>query len=141
MYNFVHQLIELRKSHENQLAPATYDTAPLKWMNESGTEGPNWHTRHLAQYYWDSSTGTPLYIIYNFESVDQDFVLPANGPAHWNLLLDTQAAYDANNYFAAQGISPTLSANAFMDALYSAHPVSGHYTAKPSSVVVLEAAP
>jgi len=137
MHDFVRQVIEMRNTHRYAFAPDQYDQGmSFKWMNEGGTEGPNWSSRHLAQYYDDASYGKPLYIIINGEDSSVDFQLPAEHS--WNRLIDTQPYFDLDDYYPANGVDPTTSANGSVDAPV---PVpTSDYNTPPRTIVVLEAA-
>lgn len=136
MADFVRQAIQVRAAHRYAFAPASYGDVAPKWMNENGTEGPNWNSRHLAQYFYDSTNGKPLYVIWNFENGSVDFKLPAEHT--WNRLIDTQSYFDNPDYFTANGIDASQSQNGSVDA-----PVSipgSDYNTPAGTVVVLEAA-
>jgi isoamylase len=137
MADFVRQAIAVRSHHRYAFAPDQYGSgAPFKWMNEAAVEGPDWNSRHLAQYWFDPAQGKPLYVIWNMESHGVDFTLPSGH--HWNRLVDTQSYFDDPAYFTANALDPSISANGSVD---SPMPVgTPSYNTPAGTVVVLEAA-
>ena len=134
MHDFVRGVLKLRKDAAYAFAPSDYGAgAPMSWKNERNQDGPDWHSKHLAMHYWDSSKGPQLLVLINMESGPITFTLPTN--VTWGRVLDTQPAFDVPGWFGGStGRSPLKSANVSLDAPV---PASGTYGVAPRSVVVL----
>jgi glycogen operon protein len=136
MHDFVRQVIRFRKTRAGKLGRVAYGVGPsFVWKSEANSEPPDWRSRHLMIHYPDEAGGPPLVILVNLERHDVGFTLP---PGTWRRLVDTQRWFDSAGYFEAEGAALRTSANATLEAPVE---VSGTYTAKDSSIVILEAAP
>ncbi len=137
MFDFVRQVIALRKARLGKLSPKAYGQgAPFSWKSASNTEPPDWRTRHLMIHYPDEVGGPPLAILINLERQDLTFTLP---PGRWRRLVDTQRWFDQETFLGESGAPRTESANITLGD--DAVTVEGDYLVKDSSIVVLEAAP
>ncbi len=146
MFDFVKKLVSFRKSHGYALAPEDYGKgAHFTWKSPSGG-GANWGSKSLMLHYDDPSRGPELLVLINMEgSVEIDvavgtnevpFTLPAlSGNRKWVRRLDTQRAFDMDNYAAA---GARTSSNIDLDGKTA---VGSSYGVKTGSIVVLEAVP
>lgn len=129
MFDFVRQLIAVRKRLAHALAPSGYGTgAKFAWKTKDNTDKTVWSDRTLLMHYYDKAAGPEVAVLINGENNVVNFTLPAG--RNWVRLIDTQSALDVAG-------SSTQSGNAFLDA-----PVSvpgSNYGMAPRSTVVLEA--
>jgi isoamylase len=136
MVDFVRKVIALRKLHIEKLSPRIYgQTAPFSWRSAADTEPPDWNSRHMMIHYPDE-TGGDLAILINLERRDVTFELP--GDQTWQRLVDTQRYFDGEAWFGESGAPRRSTSNA---TLADGVEVTGSYTVKDSSIVILHAVP
>jgi isoamylase len=138
MHDFVRQMIALRKAHAYALAPAEYGGgAPFAWKDEQNNDLTSWGGRHLMLHYYDTAPDPELLVLVNMEvGGDVEFTLPAG--RLWLRLVDTQQYFDDDAYFTSSGKDPQRSANIDLEVPEA---VSGSYTVKSRSVVILKGTP
>jgi glycogen operon protein len=144
MHDFVKQIIELRKSHGDALAPEDWGAAaPFAWKGEANAEPPDWGSRRLMMHWYDESAGPQLLVLVNMERYPVDFTLPAG--LTWRRLVDTQRWFDfenpdaADDFFDGGEVDTRRSWNATLDSPEEVP--AGSYGVQDSSIVILEAAP
>ncbi len=131
MHDFVRDVIRLRKDRLGKLSPTVYGQgAAFAWKNAANSEPPDWSSRHLMIHYTDDVGGPPLVILINLERRDLSFTLP---PGTWTRLVDTQRYFDTAPYL--DELDGRTSANV---SLEDGVEVTGEYTVKDSSIVILE---
>jgi glycogen operon protein len=141
MYDFVRQVIRLRKDHPDAFSPGDWGAgAPLTWLDPSGApaDGTTWGGRAITVFYGGDD---PVALLIN-QVPDQQvtFTLP---PGDWGMVVDTQAYYDLpgrngepTGWFDENpDADPFVSRNARVD---DPLPVQGTYTLQPRTMVVLE---
>ncbi|MBE2249059.1 MAG: glycosyl hydrolase [Myxococcus sp.] len=138
MFDFVKSIIQFRKDHAYAFAPTEYGpgegaAAPFSWKSPGNTEPPNWGSKQLMLHYYDKTRGPELAILINGETFDVPFTLP--GGRMWTRVVDTQAYWDEAATLSTMSLPPRKSNNIWLTA---PTPVSGQYTLKPRSVVILE---
>ena len=87
-------------------------------------------------HWFDDGAGTwgpEIVVILNFDRNDVTYTLPEG--RSWGRIVDTQAYFDGEDYLAVEGLDLRKSAN--ID-LAGTEVVTGAYTAKGTSVVILE---
>jgi glycogen operon protein len=138
MHDFVRKLVALRKQLAYAFAPADYDQAAqlFAWKDENNGDNVNWAGRHVMQHYYNVGTNNEVLILINMELGDVTFQLPQG--RLWLRNVDTQGYYDSDEYFTSSGKDPALSGNVELD---TPEPVSGSYTAKSRSIVILTGTP
>jgi glycogen operon protein len=135
MYDFVKQIIQVRKDHAYAFAPMEYDKgAPLAWKNAANTGEPEWSSRHMMVHYHDSSYGPELAVLINMEEGAVKFTLPQG--RNWKRLVDTQAYFDTAAYLDANNKAPRKTSNATLDAPEA---IAGSYEVTSRSIVILRA--
>jgi glycogen operon protein len=137
MHDFVRQLIHWRLAHLDVLAPDSYGPAPT-WLDETGSNPPNWGSKHLMVSYPATGGSPALAFLVNMEGGNVNYTLPAGHS--WNRVLDTQLYFDTDDYLTAQGLPPNQSANIDTDP-NNPSPVGNSYGVPGHSIVILEAAP
>ncbi|MBI5479847.1 MAG: glycosyl hydrolase [Deltaproteobacteria bacterium] len=138
MHDFVRKAIALRKAHGYAFAPAEYGGgAAFAWKDAANHDVTNWGVRHLMQHYYGTGADPQLLVLVNMEaSTDVEFTLPAG--VLWLRLVDTQQYFDDDAYFTSTGKDKKLSANVDLE---TPEAVSGTYTVKSRSIVVLKGTP
>jgi isoamylase len=138
MFDFVKGIIRFRKEHAYAFAPSEYAgegaAAPFSWKSPGNTEPPNWSSKQLMIHYYDKTKGPELAILFNGESFDVPFTLPAGRT--WTRVVDTQAYWDEQATLTTQMLPARKSNNIWLSAPVQ---VTGAYTLKPRTVVILEA--
>ena len=138
MHDFVKQVIAFRKSHQYAFAPLEYGaSAPFSWKNAQNNpaDGATWSGKNLMMHFYDPTKGPELAILINGETFEVPFTLPTGRT--WKKLLDTQSYFDLPETLVMQN-KPQRSSNNIWLAAPEAVTTSS-YTAKPRSVVVLQA--
>lgn len=137
MFDFVKSIIRFRKEHAYAFAPTEFSgegaAAPFSWKNPGNAEPPDWGSKQLMLHYYDKTKGPELAILFNGESFDVPFTLP--GGRTWTRVVDTQAYWDEQATLTTMSLPARKSNNIWLDA---ATPVTGAYTLKPRSMVILE---
>jgi glycogen operon protein len=139
MKDFVSQILRYRLTRQDAFAPSEYDGGmPFAWKDENNADASaaTWGGRRLMIHWFDDGAGPwgpEIVAILNFDRADVAYTLP---PGAWGRIADTQAYFDADAYFPIEDLDPRASAN--ID-LTGAEVVTGTYTAKGSSIVLLEA--
>ncbi len=138
MFDFVRQMIRLRKEHAYALAPADYAAgAPFAWKSAAGADMQlsDWSGKSVAMHYYDPGFGPELYIMVNMAPGWVSFTLPSG--RSWQRLVDTQAYFDLPDYFITTLAPAQISANITLDAPVS---VPGAiYDTPGRSIVILRA--
>ncbi len=138
MFDFVKGIIRFRKEHAYAFAPSEYAgdgaAAPFSWKSPGNTEPPNWSSKQLMIHYYDKTKGPELAILFNGESFDVPFTLPAGRT--WTRVVDTQAYWDEQTTLSTQMLPVRKSNNIWLSAPVQ---VTGAYTLKPRTVVILKA--
>ncbi|XXF80037.1 alpha-amylase family glycosyl hydrolase [Myxococcaceae bacterium GXIMD 01537] len=135
MFDFVRQVIRLRKEHAYAFAPMDYEKgAPLAWKNEANTGEPDWGSRRMMVHYHDKSFGPELAVLINMEEGSVKFTLP--GGRQWKRLVDTQSYFDSQAFLDANGKSSRLTANVMLD---TPEAINGSYEVPSRSIVILRA--
>jgi glycogen operon protein len=140
MFDFVKNVVRFRKEHTYAFAPSEYGStgegtaAPFSWKSAGNTEPPNWDSKQLMLHYYDNTKGPELAILINGETSDVAFTLPAG--RDWKRVIDTQSYWDEASTITMQSVAPRKSNNVWIE---NATSVSGQFTVKPRSMVVLEA--
>ncbi|GEM_PF-240619 len=134
MHSFVKNLIQIRKAHKEQLAPANYLSAPedFTWWNPNGVSDSDvWLGKSIAMYFKQKSSSPELFVMINMET-DQEktFTLPEG---EWKVLVDTQNYFDLGIYGDKPETDKKVSQNASANGLYQA---TGEYSIKPRTIVV-----
>jgi glycogen operon protein len=139
MFDFVKNIIRFRKEHSYAFAPSEFGVgttgaaAPFSWKSAGNTEPPDWNSKQLMMHYWDKSKGPEIALLVNGEGFDVSFTLP--GGRTWNRVVDTQAYWDEASTLTSLSLPARKSNNIWLE---SSEPVSGQYTLKPRSMVILE---
>ncbi|HEY3354309.1 MAG TPA: alpha-amylase family glycosyl hydrolase [Polyangia bacterium] len=138
MHDFVRQLVAVRKQLGYAFAPGDYSegAARFAWKDEGNGDNPNWGSRHIMQHYYNVGTNAEVVVLINMELGDVTFTLPGTGV--WLRLVDTQGYFDSADYFTSTGKDAALTGNVELDA---PTPVTGSYTAKTRSIVILKGTP
>ncbi len=127
MFDFVRQLIRVRKDHAYAFAPADYGaSAPFAWKTKDNANKTTWADKTLLWHFFDKTRGPELAVLFNGETSAVPFTLPA-GRA-WKRLIDTQPAFDT---------SGLVSGNASTDAPVDVPGSS--YVVPARTFVILEA--
>jgi glycogen operon protein len=138
MFDFVKSIIRFRKEHAYAFAPTEYSgegaAAPFSWKSPGNTEPPNWGSKQLMIHYYDKTKGPELALLFNGESFDVPFTLPAG--RSWTRVVDTQVYWDEQATLTTQMLPARKSNNIWLSAPVQ---VTGAYTLKPRTVVILEA--
>ena len=138
MFDFVRDLIALRKRHLDKLSPSTYGGGrPFAWKRADNSEPPDWSSRHLMQHYYSEDGRNELLILINLERRDVTFTLPAGRV--WRRVLDTQRWFDGEPYLGDTGAPPDASANVWLDAPDTM--TEPTYVVKDSAMAIFETAP
>ncbi|MBM4778111.1 MAG: glycosyl hydrolase, partial [Archangiaceae bacterium] len=139
MFDFVKNVIQFRKDHAYAFAPSEYGStgegtaAPFSWKSAGNTEPPNWGSKQLMLHYYDKTKGPELAILINGETFDVPFTIPAGRT--WKRVIDTQAYWDEATTLTMMSLPARKSNNVWRD---NAVEVSGQYTLKPRSMVILK---
>ena len=140
MANFVKELLLYRRSRVDAFSPTEYGGGmPFAWKDEGNNDasGTTWAGRRLMVHYYDDGDGDygpEIVILLNFDRNDVTYTLPEG--RQWGRIVDTQSYYDDEATLASEGLDPRVSANVDRSG---AVVVEGAYTAKGSSIVILEA--
>jgi isoamylase len=140
MANFVKELLLYRRSRVDAFSPTEYGGGmPFAWKDERNNDasGTTWAGRRMMVHYYDDGAGDygpEIVILLNFDRNDVTYTLPEG--RQWGRIVDTQSYYDEEATLASEGLDPRLSANVDRSG---AVVVEGAYTAKGSSIVILEA--
>jgi glycogen operon protein len=136
MFDFVKQIIQVRKDHAYAFAPMEYDKgAPLAWKNASNTGEPDWaNGRNVMVHYYDASYGPELAVLINMDEGSVNFTLP--GGRKWKRLVDTQSYFDTPAYLEANNKPPRKTANVTLDP---SEVITGSYDVPSRSIVILRA--
>ena len=133
MHSFVKNLIQIRKNHKAQLAPANYlGPDDFTWWNPNGVSDSDvWGGKSIAMYFKPKANTPELFVMINMET-DQEktFTLPEG---EWKVLADTQNYFDFGVYSDKPETDKKVSQNASANGLYQA---SGEYSIKPRTIVV-----
>ena len=110
---------------------------PFAWKDAANNDASSttWGGRQLMIHWYDDGSGTwgpEIVVILNFDRNDVAYTLPAGT---WGRIVDTQAYFDGDDYLGVEGLDPRVSANV---DLTGAVTVTSSYTAKGSSIVILE---
>jgi glycogen operon protein len=138
MHDFVRKLTQVRKELGYAFAPATYDEGATRfaWKSPQNGDTPNWGGRSIMQHYYNVGENPEVLVLINMEGGDVTFTLPEGRV--WLRVVDTQGYYDSDEYFTADPTKdPTKSANIDLEV---PTPVTGTYTAKSRTVVILKSA-
>ena len=131
MHDFVRKLLAFRKAHQYAFSPVDYGVgAPWYWRDESNATTPNWNSKHLAMFYYDSSFGPQLDVLINMEAGPVTYILPPG--VSWGRALDTQAAFDESASIAPGATRTSQNIGTTEVPLPASYTVQGH------SIVVLE---
>ena len=135
MYDFVKQVIQVRKELSHAFAPMEYDKgAPLAWKNATNSGEPDWSSHHMMVHYYDASYGPEVVVLLNMEEGSVKYTLPEG--RNWKRLLDTQSYFDTAVYLDANNKAPRKTANVTLDAPEA---ISGSYEVPSRSIVILRA--
>jgi isoamylase len=140
MKDFVGKILKYRLERQDAFAPSAYDGGmPFAWKDENNLDanGTTWGGRRLMIHWYDPGEGEwgrEIVAILNFDRGDVTYALPEGRT--WARVVDTQEYFDTDEYVAIEGLDPRVSAN--FDGS-GAVTVTGSYTAKGSSIVLLEA--
>lgn len=135
MFDFVKDLIQLRKDHSYAFAPAEYGEAQFAWKSAQNTDQVAWDSRHVMMHYYDTTRGPELVVLINMERGNVDFTLPEGRT--WERLMDTQAYFDQNEFLAANADDLRQSYNV---TLSDPEVITGNaYGVTGSSIVILRA--
>ncbi|MBL9038462.1 MAG: glycosyl hydrolase [Archangium sp.] len=135
MRDFVRRIIQFRKSHQYAVAPMEYGQgAPFAWKSPQNTDSVDWGSKQLMMHYYDATKGPELALLINGETFDVPFSVPAG--RMWRRVVDTQAYWDLPETLTTQALPARASNNIWLE---QGELVSGVYTVKPRSIVVLEA--
>jgi glycogen operon protein len=130
MFDFVKNLIQVRKDYKHAFAPTEYFAPPFAYKSVNNTDEPNWGGRAIMQHFYDSSIGPQVVVLYNMERGNVTFTLPEG--TDWYRIVDTQRYFDDTEFLGTQS-DPRVSYNVGL----SDEPVGGSYEALGSSIVVL----
>ncbi len=136
MHDFVRDLIRFRKEHAYALAPASYQgRAPFAWKTPQNQDmqAADWSGRAVMMHYYDDTVGPELAVLVNGNADWVTFTLPAGRT--WQRRVDTQAAFDTDDYATQKGAARQSHNVTLADA--TAMPST--YGVAPRSIVVLEA--
>ncbi len=139
MHDFVSQILKYRQQRIDAFSPTEYGGGmPFSWKDAANNEASaaTWGGRQMMMHWYDDGVGTwgpEIVVILNFDRNDVTYTLPAD--RSWGRIVDTQAYFDGEDYLAVEGLDPRKSAN--ID-LTGSVVVTGSYTAKGSSIVILE---
>ena len=141
MYDFVKNLISLRKTFKEFLAPKNYEEVVPLWYWPEG-EVDNWKSGRAVAMYYPGTASTPsLFIMINMEdTAEKYFPFPEEG-GEWKILMDTQRYFDTenasdeNSYFRNNpDASLTQSHNIWLN---NPQTTSGGYNTISRSIVVV----
>jgi isoamylase len=140
MHDFVKKMIRFRKDHGYALAPLEYGpagapgtAAPFSWKSPANSDAVDWSSKQLMLHYFDKTKGPEIAILINGETFDVPFTLPQG--RMWTRVVDTQSYWDEPSTLTSMNLPGRSSNNVWLD---SPTPVSGAYTLKPRSMVILE---
>lgn len=131
MFDFVKELIALRKAHAYAFAPSEYGKgAPFAWKSPQNTDSVDWNGKAVMIHYYEPAAGPELAILINMENGPVDFSLPGN--RQWKRLLDTQQFFETRS-----GIQSRETGNSWLNAPEA---VTGStYGVVSRSIVILRA--
>ncbi len=133
MFDFVKDMIALRKKYGYALAPAEYGGgAPFAWKSRENTDQVNWSGKSVMIHYYDASVGPELAILINMENDPLDFTLP--GGRTWHRLVDTQDWFDKDPFLTEHRADRRQSQNISLDA---PEPITDAKYGVPSRTIVI----
>lgn len=139
MYDFVRDLITLRKRYPAAFAVDDWSTGrEIRWRGATGGD-PEWNSRNIDMMFVEGQGEPELHVIWNQETVPVTYQLPAGS---YGVLVDTQRWFDtpgksgepAGWFDENPDADPFASRNVTLD---DPAIVSGQYTLEPRSAVVL----
>ena len=141
MHDFVRDMIRLRRERTYALSPPEHgEGMPFSWKNAGNGEmsGDDWAGRSVMVHYYDDGSGEhpELLILINMERYDVTFTLPQG--RQWARLVDTQRYFDQGDGYFAETEGADRYASANIDLSGETIITDSAYTAKDSSIVILE---
>ncbi|MGQ0506072.1 MAG: hypothetical protein ACT4TC_12225, partial [Myxococcaceae bacterium] len=135
MFDFVKQMIKLRKDHAYVLAPTAFDSAPMVWRTPGNTAMGtfDWREKSFMIHYPDKARGAPMAILINMGDSAVNFTLPPGG---WKRLVDTQGYFDSVEYLNEKKLSLQQTSNVTLNVPLALPDNS--YGVVAHSIVILE---